>query len=126
MDRPETVLDVPFYHPLIQTRGVDEEPHLLDRVLRSAPGPKSVRDRAEVRLEDRLEHQLGRHLSDPVAQWRDAQPSELPRALRDQPLAGRQRTIRATLEFLPELAEYTLDAHLLNLSAGLTIDTGGP
>jgi site-specific DNA recombinase len=50
MDRPETVLDVSLDRPLIRARGVDEEPHLFDGVLRSAPGPESVRGRAEVRL----------------------------------------------------------------------------
>ena len=95
MDLPETVLDVSLYHPLVRPRGMDEEPHLLDGVLGSASGPKSIRGRAEVRLEDRLEHELGRRLNDPVAHRRDAQASELPRALRDQPLTRRQRTIGA-------------------------------
>ena len=78
-----------------------------------------------VRLEDRLEHQPGRGLHDPVAQCGDAQASELPRALRDQPLAGRQRTIGACLELLAELGEDTIDANLLDPLARLTIDTGG-
>ena len=126
MNRPETVLDVSFYHPLIAARGVDEEPHLLDGVLRSAPGPESVRGRAKVRLEDRLEHELGRRLHDPVAHRRDAQGSELPRALRDQPLTRRQRTVGAILELRTEPGEDTFHAHLLDNAAGLTIDTGGP
>ena len=126
MDRPETVLDVSFDHPLIRAGGVDEEPHLLDGVLRSAPGPEPVRGRAKVRLEDRLEHELGRRLSDPVAYRRDAQASELPRTLRDQPLARRQRTVGAILQLLAELGEDTIHAYLLDSSAGLTIDTGGP
>ena len=70
MDLPEAVLDVSFYYPLIRAWVVDEEPHFSDRVLGSASGPESVRGRAEVRLEDRLEHQLGRGLHDPVAQQR--------------------------------------------------------
>ena len=48
MDRPETVLDIAFDHPLVSV--VDELPRFPDRVLRSAPGPKSVRGRTEVRL----------------------------------------------------------------------------
>src|SRR5450755_1113903 len=103
MDRPETVLDVSFYYPLIRAGGMDEEPHFFDGVLGSASGPESVRGRAEVRLEDRLEHELGCRLHDPVAHRRDAQASELPRALRDQPLTRRQRTIGAILELLAEL-----------------------
>ena len=126
MDRPETVLDVSFYHPLVRARGVDEEPHLLDGVLGSAPGPESVRGRAKVRLEDRLEHELGRRLHDPVAQRGDAQASELPRAFRDQPLTRGQRTVGAALELLAELGKDTIHACLLDSLAGLAIDTGGP
>src|SRR5450755_758400 len=105
---------------------MDEEPHLLDGVLSSASGPKSIRGRAEVRLEDRLEHELGRGLHDPVAQRGDAQASELPGALRDQPLTRRQRTIRPCLEFLTELGQDTIDADLLDALAGLAINTGSP
>src|SRR4051794_15384156 len=126
LERTETVLDVSFDHPLIRAWRVDEEPHLFDGVLRPAPGPESVRGRAEVRLEYRLEHELGRRLHDPVAHRRDAQASELPRALRDQPLTRRQRTVRAVLELLTEPCEDTLHADLLDPRAGLTIDTGGP
>src|SRR5208283_1332605 len=125
MDLPETVLDVSLYHPLIRTRGVDEEPHFFDGVLGSASGPKSVRGRAEVRLEDRLEHELGRRLHDPVAHRRDAQASELPRALRDQPLTRGQRAVGAGLELLTELGEDTIHADLLDALAGLAINTGG-
>src|SRR5204863_2418397 len=97
----------------------------LDGVLCSAFGPESVRGRAEVRLEDRLEHELGCRLHDPVAHRGNAQASELPRALRDQPLARRQRTVGAILKLLAELGEDTFHAQLLDLSAGLAIDTGG-
>ena len=126
MDRPETVLDISFYYPLVRAWVVDEEPHLFDRVLGSAPGPESVRGRAEVRLEDRLQHQPGRGLHDPVAQGGDAQASELPRALRDHPLTRRQRTIGAAPELLAELGEDTIHACLFDSLAGLAIDTGGP
>jgi hypothetical protein len=125
MDLPETVFDVSLYHPLIRTWVVDEEPHFSNGVLRSASGPKSVRGRAEVRLEDRLEHELGRRLNDPVAQCGDAQTPELPRALRDHPLTRRQRTIGTALELLAELGKDTINAHLLDSPAGLAIDTGG-
>src|SRR3954454_23994608 len=124
-ERSETVLDVSLDHPRVRTRGVDEEPRLFDGILGSASGPKSVRGRAEVRLEDRLEHELGRRLHDPVAHRRDAQPPELPRPLRDQPLTRRQRTVTAVLELLTELGEDTVHADLLDSRAGLAIDTGG-
>ena len=41
MERPETVPDVAFYHPLIAAGWVDEAPRFLDRVLRPASGPES-------------------------------------------------------------------------------------
>jgi hypothetical protein len=125
MDLPEAVFDVSFYQPLIRPRDVDEEPHLLDGVLSSSSGPKSVRGRTEVRLENRLEHELGRRLHDPVAHRRDAQASELPRALRDQPLTRWKGTVGAILELHTEPGEDTFHAHLLNNAAGLTINTGG-
>ena len=53
------------------------------------------------------------------------QASELPRALRDQPLARGRRTIGAILELLAEFGEDTIDAHLLDSLAGLAINTGG-
>ena len=55
----------------------------------------------------------------------DAQASELPRALRDQPLTRGQRTVGAALELLTELGEDTIHANLLDSLAGLAIDTGG-
>jgi len=44
---------------------------LRDRVLGSAHRTEAVAARLEVRLEDRLEHQLDAGLHDPVARGRD-------------------------------------------------------
>ena len=101
-------------------------PRFLDRLLRPTPEPESKRGRAEVRLEDRLEHEFGRHLDDPVAQSRNAQPSDLPGpALGDRTLAYRQRGVGAVPERLSELAQHGLHSQLLDPLARLTIDTGG-
>src|SRR3954471_4196158 len=81
LERSETVLDVSLDHPRIRAWRVDEEPHLFDGVLRPAPGPESVRGRTEVRLEDRLEHELARRLHDPVAHGGDAQVLSFPERL---------------------------------------------
>ena len=74
---------------------------LGDRVLGPAPGPEAVGARREVRLEDRLQHQLERGLHHPVPDGRDAQPAALAAGLRDHPLAHRQRPERAGLEGRP-------------------------
>src|SRR5450755_338345 len=126
MDRPKAVLDVSLYHPLIRARRVDEEPNLLDGVLRSASGPKTIPGWAEPSLEDRLQHQLGRLLDDPVAQGGNAQLSDLPRpALRDLLLAHRQRRVATVPERLTKLAQDPLHAKLLDASAGFAINPRG-
>src|SRR5450755_835465 len=126
MDRPKAVLDVSLYHPLIRARRVDEEPNLFDGVLRSASGPKTIRGWAEPSLEDRLQHQLGRLLDDPVAQGGNAQLSDLPRpALRDLLLAHRQRRVATVPERLTKLAQDPFHANLLDASAGFAINPRG-
>src|SRR5438876_231333 len=101
MDAAETVLDVSFYRPLVAAGRVDEEPHLLDGVLRSTVGPETVGARLEVRLPDRLQHQRRRHLHDPVAQGGNAKLADFPgSSLGDLVLAHRQRGIRAVPERL--------------------------
>ncbi len=78
------------------------------------------------RFEDRLEHELDRHLNDPVAQRGNAQPSDLPGpALGDLVLAHRQRDVAAVLQRLSELAQELIHAEMLDVLARLAIDTGG-
>src|SRR5712691_12583084 len=126
MDAAETVLDVSLYRPLVTAGRVDEEPHLLDGVLRSTVGPEAVGARLELRLPDRLQHQRRRHLNDPVAKSGNAQPSDLPgSSLGDLVLAHRQRGIRAVPERLTELTQDLLHALLLDVPACLAINTGG-
>ena len=57
--------------------------------------PEAVRARKEVRLEDRLQHQLRRHLHHPVPDRRNAQRPLLPIGLRDVPAQHRCRPVRA-------------------------------
>src|SRR5712691_798042 len=126
MDAAETVLDVSLYRPLVTAGRVDEEPHLLDGVLRSTIGPKAVGARLELRLPDRLQHQRRCHLNDPVAQGGNAKLAHLPgAAFRDLVLAHRQRGVGAVPERLTELAQHGLDAALLDVPACLAINTGG-
>src|SRR5712691_852219 len=126
MDAAETVLDVSLYRPLVTAGRVDEEPHLLDGVLRSTVGPEAVGARLKLRLPDRLQHQRRRHLHDPVAQGGDAELAHLPgSSLRDLVLAHRQRGVGAVPERLSELAQDLLHALLLDVPACLAINTGG-
>ena len=71
---------------------------LGDRVLGPATGTEAVAAWLEVRLQDRLEHQLERGLDDPVTCGRDPEPAQLAARLRDHPLAHRQRPKRPGLE----------------------------
>jgi len=62
----------------------------------------------EVRLEDRLQHQLERGLDHPVPDGRDPQPALLATGLGDQPLPHRQRHKPPRLQVGPELGEERL------------------
>src|SRR6266508_957319 len=111
MDAGKAVLDVSFYRPLVAAGRVDEEPHLLDGVLRSTVGPEAVGARLEVRLPDRFQHQRRRHLNDPVAQGGNAELADFPgSAFGDLVLAHRQRRVGAVPERLTQLAQHGLDA----------------
>jgi hypothetical protein len=70
-DRIEARLDIRVQHLAVAQAAVEVD--LGDRVVRSAAGPKPVRDRHEVGLEDRLQHQFQRCLNDPIRHGRDAQ-----------------------------------------------------
>src|SRR6266536_3165811 len=126
VDAPETVFNVALDQPLITSGRVDQVPHFLDGVLRSAPGPETIRGRAEVRLEDRLQHEHQRHLHDPVAEARDAELAHLPRpALGDRTLAHRQRRVAAIPERLAKLVQELLHTLPLDALARDAINAGG-
>ena len=126
MDAAETVFDVSLDHPLVRAGRIDEVPHLFDGVLCSTPGPEAVRGRAELRLENRLQHEHRRHLYDPVAQGGNAEPSQLPRpALGDRVLAHRLWGVASVPERLTQLAQDVFDAQLLDALACLAINPGG-
>jgi len=70
VDRVETRFDVRLQHPAVTV--VVELVDLSDRVLRPAPRAEAIGAWLEIRLEDRLEHQLQGRLHDPVPDGRDA------------------------------------------------------
>src|SRR5207245_1608009 len=88
IDVIETAFDVALYHPgigqaispsirLPLTR-LDGQPDMLQGAVRAPSGPKPVRDRPKLRLEDRLQECFDRALNDAILDRGDAQGSELP------------------------------------------------
>src|SRR3954451_11219888 len=78
-------------------------------------GTEPVGARVEIRLEDRLQHQLQGRLEYPVADRADPQAAALGRArFRDQPLPRWQRAETAVLQTVPQRAEELLRAPRLD------------
>ncbi len=123
-DFVEAGLDVTLDNPLI---GVGRQvPHLGHRVVDPVPGAEPVGTREEIRLEDRLQHQLQGRLDHPVADSADPQAAALGRArLRDQPLPRRQRGETAVLQRVPQHAEELPDAPRLDGCGRTAIHPGG-
>ena len=84
--------------------------------------PVAVRDGQEVRLEDRLQHQLGRLLGHPVADRRDAQCPDTAVRLGDLLPPHGRRTIPALPQVGGKLREQPFDAIGLDVGEGDTID----
>src|SRR5450756_905070 len=78
---------------------------LGDSVLGSAPRAEAVRTPLEVRLEDRLEHQLQAGLHDSVGSGRDAQAAELAVRLGDHRLPHPDRAEPAGREIISQRAK---------------------
>ena len=120
IDAAEVVPDVGVEH-VVRTRG-PELPHRLQSARRAPPGPEAVRARKKVRLEDRLQHQLRRHLHHSVPDRRDAQRPLLPIRLRDVPAQDRSRPVRACAQLRADLLQEALDSVALDLRERLGID----
>ena len=76
--------------------------HLGHGVMRPALRAEPVGTREEIRLEDRLQHQLQGRLDHPVGDGRDTQAAHLAVRLGDHPLPHRQRAETAVLQFQPQ------------------------
>ena len=100
----EARLDVAVQHPLI--RGRCQQADLGNGVMGSALGAKAVGTRPEVRLIDRLEHQLQRTLDDAVPNHGNPQPATLARpGLGDHPLPDRERLEPLGFQLSPQIFE---------------------
>ena len=95
-DASEVVADVGVQHVVAALRTLLAQG--LERHRRAAPWPEAVRARKEIRLENRLQHQLRRHLHHPVSHRRDAQWPLLSVCLRDVPTQHRRRSVLACAE----------------------------
>ena len=84
--------------------------HLGHRVMSPALRAEPVGAREEIRLEDRLQHQLQGCLDHPVGDRGDPQAAQLAARLGDHPLPYRQRAETAVPELRPQLVEELLDA----------------
>jgi Recombinase/Recombinase zinc beta ribbon domain/Resolvase, N terminal domain len=107
VDLVEARCDVRLEHPLVVASRCAEEVDLSDGVLGSAPRAEAVGARLEVRLEDRLQHQLQGGLDHPVCGRRDAQAAQLAAAARlgDRLLPHPGRGEAACLERCSQPAE---------------------
>ncbi|MQY26306.1 hypothetical protein NRB56_18690 [Nocardia sp. RB56] len=109
VDLVETRLDVAFDDPVIIPGPGRQIAHFSHSVPRPAVGPETIRARQEIRLEDRLQHQLQRCLDHPVGHGRDPQPAQLATGFRDHPLTHRHRAEAALLHLRTQLAEEVPD-----------------
>ena len=119
----ETGLDVTFHDPFI--RAGREIAHLGYRVMSPALRAEPVGTREEIRLEDRLEHQLHRCLDHPIGDRRDPEATQLAVRLGNHPLPHRHRAETAILQHRPQPVEEHLDALLgLDGEGSLPIHSG--
>jgi hypothetical protein len=94
-------------------------------VLRSL-GPKPERTRQKVRLEDRLNDDLGGGLDNAVANRRDRQQPLLvrPAGFRYEYPTSRQRSVAPVPQIRGQLVEQLGDAVPLDVGDGLAVDAG--
>jgi hypothetical protein len=117
----EKVADVGLCDPHPAARKRD--PDALERLQRRPPGTEPIRDLQKVGLEDRLQHQPGRLLTNPVADRRDPERPHTTTWLRDPHAPDRRGAIPTFTKSTLQLAEHPLDPVLLNLSQRHLIDT---
>ena len=116
-DRRETGSDVRLDHPPAAPPALIDE-H-LQGVVRRAPGTEPEAARQEVRLEDRLEHDLQRGLHDPVADRGNRQRPHLVRpGLGYQHPPGGHRPVSPLPQLAGQLAEQPGNPVLLDLGQG--------
>ena len=122
VDAPEVVADVRIQHVVAAARPLHAQD--FQRLRRAPLRPKPIRRGAEVRLEDRLQHQLRRHLRHSVSDGGNAERPLSAVGLGNVPPQDRLRAIRAVAQRDAELRQKRLDAVLLDLRQRRPIDAG--
>jgi hypothetical protein len=119
IDAAKVVTDIRVQHVVTAARPADAQ--RLQCLRGTALRPKPVRRGAEVGLEDRFQHEGGRHLRDPIPyRWNTQRP--LPAiALGDVSPQDRLRPIRACAQRDVELVEHGLHAVLRDRRERFTI-----
>src|SRR5271166_2392435 len=84
---------------------------LSNRVVRTPVRPEAIRARLEIRLEDRLQHQLKASLDHPVSNGRDTELTKFPVRFRYQNPAHFDRPELTRLQRIPDLPQELLDPH---------------
>ncbi len=116
-DRRKAIGDVRLDHPPPALPGLIHED--LQGIVRRPPRAEPETARQEVRLEDRLEHDLAGGLHDPVTDRGDRQRPALAAArLRDEHPSRGQRTPHALPQIAGQLAEQPGHPVLLDISQG--------
>jgi site-specific DNA recombinase len=123
VDAAEVVAEVGVEHVMASLR--TQLAQGLQRHRRAPLRPEAVRARKEIRLEDRLQQKLRRHLDHPVSYRRDAQRPLLSIGLRNVPAPHHTGPIRACAQLRAELFEEALDAVLLDVADRLAVDARG-
>src|SRR5512147_1090604 len=100
-----------------------ELPQYLERHRRAPLRTEAVRDGQKVRLEDRLQHELRRHLRHPVPHRRDPQRPLPSIGLRYVPASHQTRPVLARSQLSAELFQEVLDPALLDVADRLAVDS---
>jgi Recombinase/Resolvase, N terminal domain/Recombinase zinc beta ribbon domain len=120
-NRRKTAGDVGFHDPAAAPPGLINE--YLQGIVRRAPRAEPETARQEVRLEDRLEHDLRGSLHDPVADSRNRQRPLLGSArLRDVNPPGRQRPVPSLPQLRGQLTEQPGHPVLLGVRQADTVN----
>ena len=99
-DRVEVLGQISVDH--VGVAPADQPVHFLDRVHRPARGPVAIGIVLEVRLEDRLQHELGGGLNHPIPDRRNAERTLAATRLRDHHPPHRLGPVRLRDQFLAQ------------------------
>src|SRR5215213_10097720 len=93
----------------------DPDRERIERVVRPAPGPETIREPEEVLLVDRVQHCHRGPLDDLVLQRRDGQRALAAVRLGDEPAAGGQRPVRSPVDPLVQALDPAIEVRFVGL-----------